>query len=73
MPTYTYGARIRARLHDLGHTQTELADVLNVTPQYISHVLSGPPPSPKIQRRIEDVLRQWRVQNIQRRRKHYAG
>ena len=64
------GAYVKARLHDLGMTQKDLADCCNVTQSHISNVLNGRASARKLKPVIYSELDQWEAQRKTRRKKH---
>lgn len=70
MSKRSFGAYVKARLHDLGMTQKDLADCCNVTQSHISEVLSGRASARKLKPVIYSVLDQWEAQRKTRRKKH---
>lgn len=70
MSKRSFGAYVKARLHDLGMTQKDLADCCNVTQSHISEVLSGRASARKLKPVIYSVLDQWEAQRKARRKKH---
>ena len=70
MSKRSFGAYVKARLHDLGMTQKDLADCCNVTQSHISNVLNGRSSARKLKPVIYSVLDQWEEQRKTRRKKH---
>ena len=70
MSKRSFGAYVKARLHDLGMTQKDLADCCNVTQSHISNVLNGRESARKLKPVIYSVLDQWETQRKTRRKKH---
>lgn len=70
MSKRSFGAYVKARLHDLGMTQADLADCCNVTQSHISNVLNGRASARKLRPVIISVLDQWEAQRKERRRRH---
>lgn len=70
MSKRSFGAYVKARLHDLGMTQKDLADCCNVTQSHVSDVLSGRASARKLKPVIISVLDQWEAQRKARRKKH---
>lgn len=66
----SFGAYVKARLHDLNMTQADLADCCNVTQSHISNVLNGQASARKLKPVIYSVLDQWEAQRKTRRKKH---
>ena len=70
MSKRSFGAYVKARLHDLGMTQKDLADCCNVTRSHISNLLNGRASARKLKPVIYSVLDQWEAQRKTRRKKH---
>ena len=70
MSKRSFGAYVKARLHDLGMTQKDLADCCNVTQSHIYKVLNGRASARKLKPVIYSVLDQWEAQRKKRRKKH---
>ena len=70
MSKRSFGAYVKARIHDLGMTQKDLADCCNVTQSHISNVLNGRASARKLKPVIYSVLDQWEAQRKTRRKKH---
>ena len=70
MSRRSFGAYVKARLHDLGMTQKDLADCCNVTQSHISDVLNGRASARKLKPVIISVLNQWEAQIKARRKRH---
>ncbi len=70
MSRRSFGAYVKARLHDLGMTQKDLADCCNVTQSHISDVLNGRASARKLKPVIISVLNQWEAQRKARRKRH---
>ena len=70
MSKRSFGAYVKARLHDLNMTQADLADCCNVTQSHISNVLTGRASARKLRPVIISVLDQWEAQRKERRKRH---
>lgn len=60
MPKYSYKARIKAQLSDLGKTQKDLAQAIGYSPQYLSKILDGDVHVPNTKEAIAKILAKWK-------------
>lgn len=51
-----FGKKVKRRLLDVGMTSRELAELLNVRPQYISSICTGRRSGIKYRRKIMEIL-----------------
>lgn len=70
MSKRSFGAYVKARLHDLGMTQADLAECCNVTQSHINHILNGHASARKMKPVIVSVLDQWEWQRKDRKARH---
>ena len=54
--TVEFGKKVKRRLLDVGMTSRELAELLNVRPQYISSICTGRRSGIKYRRKIMEIL-----------------